>query len=101
MPLLRRAPASRLDERLCLSCGYRGPDLQGWRGMAALRCPDCGEDLYSRPPRSYREMEGLTDESEPSAEVPPPVTLPPLSWPRRLLRRAASLARRVLGRSAV
>lgn len=81
MPLLRRGPESRLDERLCPACGYRGPDLQGERSIAVLRCPDCGEDLYSRPARSYHEMEGFVE-----AEVETrPVVLRPVA--RTRLRR--------------
>lgn len=30
--------------------------------MSVFVCASCGEDLYSRPARSYLEMEGLVDE---------------------------------------
>ena len=43
--------------KTCLACGYRGPSLQG--PDRAVRCPSCGEDHYSRPPRSYAELEGF------------------------------------------
>jgi hypothetical protein len=53
--------AERLQTRACLRCGYRGPELQGDRPEPPLVCPACGEDLYSRPPRSYAELEGLDE----------------------------------------
>lgn len=92
MPLLRRGPASRLDERMCLSCGYRGPDLQGERGTVVLQCPDCGEDLYSRPARSYHEMEGFV---ETEVESRPPVERRPSRsrW-QRVIDSLASFFRR-------
>ena len=46
-------------ERACLACGHRGPSLQRRSPDRALRCPGCGADLYSRPPRSYAELEGF------------------------------------------
>lgn len=52
----------RLAERFCPRCGYRGAELQGPRGVSVFVCNACGEDLYSRPARSYLEMEGLIDE---------------------------------------
>jgi hypothetical protein len=48
--------------KACLACGYRGPSLQG--RTRAVRCPSCGADLYSRPPRSYAELEGFVPMSE-------------------------------------
>jgi hypothetical protein len=60
-----RAVHTRMPEHLqtreCLRCGYRGPELQSERPEPPLICPACGEDLYSRPPRSYAELEGLED----------------------------------------
>ena len=29
--------------------------------MPPLVCPNCCEDLYARPPRSYAELEGICD----------------------------------------
>ncbi|MBX3358736.1 MAG: hypothetical protein KF745_09930 [Phycisphaeraceae bacterium] len=51
---------SRLHERLCPSCGYRGRDLPVASDSHDFECPSCGADLYARPPRSYAEMEGLS-----------------------------------------
>jgi predicted RNA-binding Zn-ribbon protein involved in translation (DUF1610 family) len=62
MRALRTSPSSRLSRKLCLACGYDGPALQGVRAETAYMCPNCGEDLYARPPRSYAELEGLDDE---------------------------------------
>jgi hypothetical protein len=55
---------ARLQARACLRCGYRGPELQGDQGERTYTCPACAEDLYTRPPRSYVELEGL-DEASP------------------------------------
>lgn len=68
MPSARVASSSPLVQRTCLRCGYRGEELQRHGELAAYRCPDCGQDLYARPPRSYAEMEGLSVE-------PPPVSI--------------------------
>lgn len=56
--------SSRLAERFCPRCGYRGAELQGPRGVSVFVCQSCGEDLYTRPARSYLEMEGIVDERE-------------------------------------
>lgn len=58
MPASVEAPAY-LTDRCCLTCGFRGRELQGRRGADRLTCPQCRQDLYSRPARSYAEMEGL------------------------------------------
>ncbi len=58
---LREALPSRLMKKTCLSCGYHGRALQGERGLSVYQCPACQADLYARPPRSYAEMEGLTE----------------------------------------
>lgn len=50
--------------RFCPRCGYRGNELQGSRGGLVIACPNCREDLYSRPARSYLEMEGFLDPTE-------------------------------------
>ena len=63
MAIARVASSSPLVQRTCLRCGYRGDELQRLGELAAYRCPDCGQDLYARPPRSYAEMEGLIVES--------------------------------------
>ncbi|TVQ63531.1 MAG: hypothetical protein EA379_03870 [Phycisphaerales bacterium] len=70
----RRTRSTRLTARLCLACGYRGRELQGEEGELTIRCPVCGEDLYSRRARSYAEMEGIevapdTPTSDPSAPI--------------------------------
>lgn len=58
--------------KACLGCGYRGPALQPTGHGRALRCPGCGADLYSRPPRSYAELEGFVPISdEPVARYGP------------------------------
>lgn len=38
--------------------------LQGDLSLTGFRCPSCGVDLYSRPPRTYAEMEGLVESPE-------------------------------------
>ncbi|MEZ6232608.1 MAG: hypothetical protein R3B68_00305 [Phycisphaerales bacterium] len=53
-----------LTDRCCLTCGYRGRELQGRRGHERLVCPQCRQDLYVRPARSYAEMEGLVENRE-------------------------------------
>lgn len=86
MPLVRRSFPSRIDARMCLSCGYRGEELQSPIGDI-VRCPECGEDLYSRPPRSYAELEGFADpEDPPAVRTPGPVRTLLGRW---LLRWAA------------
>jgi predicted RNA-binding Zn-ribbon protein involved in translation (DUF1610 family) len=61
---VRLALPARLQARTCLRCGYRGPELQGDQGERTYTCPACAEDLYTRPARSYAELEGL-DEASP------------------------------------
>jgi predicted RNA-binding Zn-ribbon protein involved in translation (DUF1610 family) len=84
--------------KTCLSCGYRGPELQGRRGRYQFVCPECGTDLYERPARSYAELEGLA-EPDPAIDLEPDwaAEAPPsrwraafdafAGWVRRLLRR--------------
>jgi hypothetical protein len=55
------ASEAYLVDRCCLTCGYRGRELQARRGQERLVCPQCRQDLYTRPPRSYAEMEGLVE----------------------------------------
>jgi hypothetical protein len=38
--------------------------LHGDLSLTGYRCPACGVDLYSRPPRTYAEMEGLADATD-------------------------------------
>ena len=65
---------SRLSERpLLLTCGYRGRELQGRRGQERLACPRCCQDLYTRPARTYAEMEGP---AQPARAMSPPTTAP-------------------------
>lgn len=92
MRALRSPLSSRVHRRLCLSCGYDGPALQGHRAEATYVCPNCGEDLYARPPRSYAEMEGFDEEFEP--DVLPRLGGP--ARPARLLDRLLNLLRRSL-----
>ena len=61
MRAVRTHAPERLQVRSCLRCGYRGPELQSDRVEGYLLCPSCGEDLCSRPPRSYSELEGLDE----------------------------------------
>jgi len=61
MPKLDHGAGKRMLAKTCLSCGYRGSSIQGRR--RAIRCPGCGADLYTRPPRSYAELEGFVPES--------------------------------------
>ncbi len=60
---MSRPPASQayLTDRCCLTCGFRGRELQGRRGQERLTCPQCRQDLYTRPARTYAEMEGLVE----------------------------------------
>jgi len=60
MPALEADPAY-LTDRCCLTCGFRGRELQGRRGRERLVCPKCHQDLYARPARTYAEMEGLAE----------------------------------------
>jgi hypothetical protein len=83
---------------MCLACGYRGPDLQAGRAVSVLRCPECGEDLYSRPPRSYRELEGFVEQDEPEPEPTYPEPETPVSATREFFARAAFVLRRLLRR---
>lgn len=72
MPALEADPAY-LTDRCCLTCGYRGRELQGRRGQERLVCPQCRQDLYARPARTYAEMEGLAEPvavAEPGADSP-------------------------------
>lgn len=66
---------TRRDRRMCLRCGFSGQRLQGDAGLALHRCPNCSEDLYTRPPRSYAELEGL---------VAPDAQLIPIAAPHRI-----------------
>jgi hypothetical protein len=52
---------AHLHRRMCLSCGFDGRALQGEGQEGIWVCPKCGSDLYARPPRSYAELEALSD----------------------------------------
>lgn len=59
MAHVRQETADRLRQRVCLACGYRGPEVQLGHTADVFVCPACGCDLYARPPRSYVEMEQI------------------------------------------
>lgn len=59
MAHVRQETADRLRQRVCLACGYRGPEVQQGYPADVFVCPSCGCDLYARPPRSYAEMEQI------------------------------------------
>ncbi|MEX2219298.1 MAG: hypothetical protein WD749_11145 [Phycisphaerales bacterium] len=61
MRAVRSSLPYRYQVRACLRCGYGGPEVQPDQPEPAFVCPCCGEDLYSRPPRSYAELEGLDE----------------------------------------
>ena len=72
IPMLRSAQGPEyLTDRCCLTCGYRGRELQGRRGQERLICPRCRQDLYVRPARSYAEMEGLVTKQDDALEHGP------------------------------
>lgn len=52
---------AHLQRRMCLSCGFDGRALQGEGQEGIWVCPKCGSDLYARPPKSYAELEALSD----------------------------------------
>ncbi len=55
-----RAPIRKSDHRRrCLYCGFAGLSVQIASDATSFRCPSCGGDLYSRPPRTYLELEGF------------------------------------------
>lgn len=51
----------RLARRMCLSCGFDGRAIQNHSRETEWVCPRCGSDLYARPPKSYAELEALSD----------------------------------------
>lgn len=60
MPVRPRESAPAwIHRRRCLYCGEDGKAIQAGGHAPAFRCPRCMGDLYSRPPRSYAELEGL------------------------------------------
>ncbi len=74
----QHASEDKLHRQRCLRCGYQGQEIQssiapdGERvATSLLRCPRCAQDLYTRPPRSYAELEGLITPALP-ARLPPP-----------------------------
>lgn len=79
-----------LERKMCLACGHRGRHLQGEKGLITFQCPNCGADLYSRPPRSYAELEGFVAPVTRRIAVsnPPRPLLPaPVKRRARLLER--------------
>ncbi len=50
-----------LRVRRCLSCGHAAEAFQSPVFAGPYACPECGDDLYARPPRSYAELEGFVD----------------------------------------
>lgn len=92
-----RAPIpAYLSDRCCLTCGFRGRELQGRRGLERLVCPQCRQDFYARPPRTYAEMEGLAEPvASPSATLatPEPRRLALLRFAGGLLGAGLSLVR--------
>ena len=79
MAHVRQETADRLRQRVCLACGYRGPEMQPGHPADVFVCPSCGCDLYARPPRSYAEMEQIG--AGPRVPVAPGVW--PAAGPRR------------------
>ncbi|MEL6498070.1 MAG: hypothetical protein AAGJ54_01630 [Planctomycetota bacterium] len=75
----------RLLVPMCTRCGE--PQGAADCGNGTHRCRRCNEDLYTRRPRSYAEMEGLIDRSLPVVTGPP--------RQRRLLRSARDRIRRI------
>ncbi|MBL8745525.1 MAG: hypothetical protein JNK58_04120 [Phycisphaerae bacterium] len=51
----------RLARRMCLCCGFDGRAIQNDSRETEWACPRCGSDLYARPPKSYAELEALSD----------------------------------------
>ena len=93
MRALRTPLSTRLHRKVCLSCGYDGNAIQGHRAESTYACPNCGEDLYARPPRSYAELEGLEDEDLPEYVL---LDRDPEARPRTIWGRLISLLRRSL-----
>lgn len=61
--MARAAPVMplRLARRMCLSCGFDGRAIQNHSRDSTWVCPRCDSDLYARPPKSYAELEALSD----------------------------------------
>ena len=68
MRVIRADAPTRLRRRICVACGYDGPEIEGDLGHVSFRCPECGQDIYARPPMTYLEMEGFV----PMARADPP-----------------------------
>lgn len=77
MSSVRHDTADRLRQRICLACGYRGPEVQQGFPIEVFVCPACACDLYARPPRSYAEMEGVDFLPATSPQAPSAVAAPP------------------------
>ena len=48
MARVREQCTARVTTRLCLTCGYDGPELQSRGDRSVYVCPCCREDLYAR-----------------------------------------------------
>ena len=81
-----------------MACGYRGAEVQSGYPVEVFVCPGCGCDLYTRPPRSFAEMEGVDSasgvisdrgirgESSPNGHAASPVVVA-ARWLGRVVRR--------------
>lgn len=78
----------RLARRMCLACGFSGRAIQNASRETAWLCPRCGTDLYARPPRSYAELEALSD-SNPGTPMDDALLHPPRA--ESLILRAVDL----------
>lgn len=99
MGVARSEVPTRLRRKVCLDCGYRGRELQGLRGESTFICPRCLADLYSRPPRTYAEMEGLEEAVGGLAEPALPVWFAAAAERRRHSRPRTLAGRLLLGLS--
>lgn len=48
-----------MQSRMCPCCGHEDPRMVSGSRTPIFECPECGQDLYARPPLSYAEMEGF------------------------------------------
>ena len=85
-----------------MACGYDGPEIEGELGHVSFRCPQCGQDIYARPPMTYLEMEGFVPMARadpPEARCLEPDRRGPLRWWDRVLAMAARFRVAALRRS--
>lgn len=64
---------ARLQRKMCLSCGFDGRAIQDDHRTTGWFCPRCSADLYARPPRSYADLEALSDSNPAHVDAPQPV----------------------------